>query len=116
LCQETDFSFYGSLYNYQHDAMVDLEKWRFGLLAGPIGCGKRITALALIAKHKRPTLIVVKTRRELYLWKETIKRFLGLDEREIGQIGDGGARIGKITVGLLTALSCLDEDQNSFGF
>jgi superfamily II DNA or RNA helicase len=116
-CRETDFTFSGSLYGYQHDALIDLEKSRFGLLAGPIGCGKRVTALALIAKHKRPVLIVVKTRRELYLWKETIKRFLGLDEKEIGQIGDGVRRIGKITVAIIDSLyRAWDEIKTSFGF
>lgn len=117
LCQETDFTFSGSLYNHQHDALVNIEKRRFGLLAGPIGCGKRVTALALIAKHKHPTLIVVKTRRELYLWKETIKRFLGLDEKEIGQIGDGVRRIGNITVAIIDSLYRVwGEIKTSFGF
>ncbi|HQP25840.1 MAG TPA: helicase-related protein [Smithellaceae bacterium] len=116
-CQETDFTFSGSLYGYQHDALVNLEKRRFGILAGPIGCGKRVTALALITKHKRPALIIVKTRRELYLWKETIKRFLGLDEKEIGQIGDGVRRIGKITVTIIDSLyRAWDEIKTSFGF
>lgn len=111
-----DFTFSGALYGYQVDALAELEKRRFGLLVGPLGCGKRLTALALIAKYQRPALVVVKTRRELYLWKETIKRFLGLDEKEIGQIGDGVRRSGKITVAIIDSLyRAWDEIKTSFG-
>jgi superfamily II DNA or RNA helicase len=112
-----DFTFAGTLYGYQADALAELEKRRFGCLAGPIGCGKRVTALALIAKHKRSALIVVKTRRELYLWKETIKRFLSLSEKEIGQIGDAVRRTGKITVAIIDSLyRAWDEIKTSSGF
>lgn len=116
-CQETDFTFFGSLYGYQNDALAELEKRRFGLLAGPLGCGKRVTALAFIAKHRSPALIVIKTRRQLYLWKETIKRFLGFDEKEIGQIGDGVRRLGKITVAIIDSLCRISDNlRTSFGF
>ncbi|PKN68504.1 MAG: hypothetical protein CVU54_14395 [Deltaproteobacteria bacterium HGW-Deltaproteobacteria-12] len=116
-CQEMNFTFSGSLYGYQCDALAELEKRRFGILVGPLGCGKRVTALALIAKHQHPALIVVKTRRELYVWKETIRRFLGLDEMQIGQIGDGIQRFGNITVAIIDSLyRAWDEIKKPLGF
>lgn len=115
--QAADFVFSGTLYGYQAEALSELAKRRFGLLVGPLGCGKRVTALALIAECQIPALIVVSTRRQLYLWKELIRRFLALDENEIGQVGDGVRRFGKITIAVIDSLYRVwDEAKHTAGF
>lgn len=112
-----DFIFTGALYGYQADALNEVEKRRFGILVGPLGCGKRVLALALVARRQSPSLIVVTTKRQLYLWRELIRRFLGLDEKAIGQIGDGQKRIGKITVAITDSLyRVIDEAREAAGF
>ena len=106
----TDFTFSGALYGYQDDALSDIEKRRFGIVVGPLGCGKRVLALALVARRQSPTLIVVTMKRHLCMWRELIQRFLQLDEKSIGQIGDGQKRIGKITVAITDSLYRFSEE------
>ncbi|MEI6314634.1 MAG: helicase-related protein [Syntrophus sp. (in: bacteria)] len=112
------FSFSGTLYGYQHEAVKELEKRRFSVLTGPMGCGKRVTALYMATHYKQPVLIVVATRRQIHLWRGLIRRFLGLPDSEIGQVGGGMKRFGdKITVAVVPGIySAMEEATARTGF
>jgi len=79
---------------------------RMGVLEAPAGSGKTIMAMALIARRRQPALIIVHTRE---LAAQAIARavaVLGLDEAEIGLVGDGQCTIGaRLTVALVQTLA-----------
>jgi len=79
---------------------------RMGVLEAPAGSGKTIMAMALIARRRQPALIIVHTRE---LAQQAIVRaaaVLGLDEAEIGLVGDGQCTIGaRLTVALVQTLA-----------
>lgn len=95
-----EFNFNGQLYGYQQDAFQDMKKKRHGILAGPIGCGKKVIALDLISSRGVPALVVVKSRRQLYQWREMAMRFLELTNEDVGLLGDRHQRISPmVTIG-----------------
>jgi len=79
---------------------------RMGVLEAPAGSGKTIMAMALIARRRQPTLVIVHTRE---LAAQAIARataVLGLDEGEIGLVGDGQCTVGaRLTVALVQTLA-----------
>ena len=81
---EIDFDFYGKLYGYQEAALEDLKNKQFGVLVGPVGSGKKVLALKLSAIRKVPVLTIVRTKRQLYQWKEVVSRFLSFKGDDIG--------------------------------
>ena len=92
---DVDFKFRGSPYGYQYKAWHELPKYRFGVLVGPLGCGKKVLALSAVARRKVPALAIVTTKRQFYLWKDAAARFLGLEDHDMGLVGDGHRRLGK---------------------
>jgi len=87
--REVDFTFRGRLYGYQTEALQALLPYRFGILKGAHGVGKKVTSLKMICERQVPTLVVVKTRVQLYQWISLAKNFMAVDEGEIGRVGDG---------------------------
>jgi len=79
---------------------------RMGVLESPAGSGKTIMGLVAIARRRQPALIIVHTRE---LAAQAIARataVLGLDEGEIGLVGDGQCTIGaRVTVALVQTLA-----------
>ena len=107
-----DFDFIGSPYGYQMKAWNELSNYKQGILVGPIGCGKKVTALSLMAKLRVPTLVVVSTKRRLAQWHETALRFLSIPDGDIGIIGCGKREMGRkltlsITLSLWKPSSCI---------
>jgi len=90
----------------QERAVGEVLRRRMGVLEAPAGSGKTIMAMALIARRRQPALIIVHTRE---LAQQAIARavaVLGLDEGEIGLVGDGQCTIGaRITVALVQTLA-----------
>lgn len=86
---KADFTFRGGLYGYQKEALEAMRPYRFGILKGAPGVGKKVISLEMICERQVPTLVVVKTRAQLYQWISLIKNFMALDEGEIGRLGDG---------------------------
>jgi hypothetical protein len=87
--QAINFFFNGAPYAYQIEAFQEVPKHRFGILTGPMGCGKKVTALHAVARRSVPALVVVKTKRDMYLWREIAAQFLHLEPGDIGLVGDG---------------------------
>lgn len=80
--------FNGRLYGYQAVILEVIGSRRFEILSGTIGSGKKVLALNHISHVGGPVLVVVRNRWQLYLWKETVERFLEIAPEEIGLIGD----------------------------
>lgn len=66
-----------------------------GVVVKPTGTGKTEIALAAIARHRVPALIVVPLRDLMYQWQRRIRLGLGFDP---GVLGDGRHEVWPITV------------------
>ncbi|MGD0230108.1 MAG: DEAD/DEAH box helicase [Syntrophorhabdales bacterium] len=106
-----DFTFNGTLRDFQEEAAAAMLKKDFGTLSAPTGSGKTVMALHLIAARRQPALIVVHTKELLAQWADRIETFLEIPREEIGIIGGGKAKIGqKITVATVQSLvKCAGE-------
>jgi len=79
---------------------------RRGVLEAPAGSGKTIMAMALIARRQQPTLFIVHTKELAQQAMARAVAVLGLDEEEIGLVGDGQCIVGKrLTVALVQTLA-----------
>ena len=90
-----DFTFRGKLRGYQAGALEAIEPHADAVLESPTGSGKTTFALAMIAKRKQPTLVVVHTQNLLEQWRERAEQFLGITP---GIIGNGRCKIGPLTI------------------
>lgn len=114
---KVNFTFLGTLRDFQKKAVIALIKKYFGTLSAPTASGKTVMAFYLIAERGQPTLIVVHTRELQEQWVKRIGQFLGIPIDEVGIIGGGKMRIGKkITVALVQSLYRIaDEVAPYFG-
>ena len=84
------------LRSYQNEA---LKAWLMndsrGVVVLPTGSGKTIVALAAIAHHRCPTLVVVPTLELMDQWESKVRRFF---ETNIGRYGGGRKEMGFITI------------------
>lgn len=82
-CKDQEFSFIGNLREEQlklHDeAMSHLSQHNTCLMAVYPGGGKTITALSLLAKLKKTTLIIVNKIVLVEQWRNSIRSFLGIE-------------------------------------
>ena len=100
-----DYTFTGTLRDYQEAAVGEMVRHTHGTLSAPTGSGKTVMALAVIARQQQPTLIIVHTRELLNQWITAIERFLTIPGKEVGIIGSGKVKPGKcISVGLVQTL------------
>jgi len=115
---EVDFTFLGTLKDFQQAAVDAMTARDFGTLAAPAGNGKTVVALAMVALRKQPALIVVHTRELLEQWLDRIETFLGIPAPEVGIIGGGKMQVGdRITVALVQSLyKCAPEVAPHIGF
>lgn len=108
-----DYTFSGSLRDYQQRALSQILARRYGTANLPTGAGKTVLALAVIAARKQPTLVLVHNKELLHQWQDRIRQFLGI---EAGLIGGGKFEIGLVTVAVInTARNRLAELQGRFG-
>lgn len=94
------FNFSGVLREYQQTAVNAVCSRSFGVLEAGTGSGKTVMALAVIAKRKQPTLVVVHTKELLYQWQERAHEFLGVDA---GLVGDGHFDVKPLTVAIVNS-------------
>lgn len=113
LLPEEEFSFQGVLRPYQEAALLATEKRSFGVIEAGTGSGKTVMALAIVARRKQATLVVVHTKELLYQWQKRIREFLGC---EAGLVGDGHFDVQRITVAIVnTARKRIQELAPHFG-
>ncbi|TFC88906.1 helicase [Cryobacterium sp. TmT2-59] len=86
-CLEVTFA--GQLRDEQLRAVDALLAHDTGVLVAPPGAGKTVMACALIAERATPTAILVNRAELLAQWRERLQQFLGLTEKQIGQLGAG---------------------------
>ena len=98
LLAELDFSFCGSLRPYQQEAVDKAGHRSFGVIEAGTGSGKTVMALALLAKRRQPTIVIVHTKELLYQWKERVSQFMGI---EAGLVGDGHFEIEPVTIAIV---------------
>ncbi len=90
----------------QERAVGEMLARRTGVLSAPAGSGKTVMAMCMIARRQQPALIIVHTRELAHQAIARAVAVLGLDEAEIGLIGDGQCRVGeRLTVALVQSLA-----------
>ncbi len=90
----------------QESAVGDMLTRRIGVLSSPAGSGKTVMAMALIARRQQPSLFIVHTKELLYQAVARAVAVLGLDESEIGVVGDAQCTVGaQLTVALVQTLA-----------
>jgi superfamily II DNA or RNA helicase len=110
---EVDFNFQGELRSYQDEAVSDILQKHFGVLVAGTGSGKTVMALAVLARRRQPTLILLHSKELMYQWQERIDQFLGI---KAGLIGDGKFDIQPVSVAIVnTARKRLPELKDHFG-
>ena len=116
-------TFKGEPYSNQKDAIEALSTHTNGVLNGTTAFGKTVTAIALIAKLKVNTLILVHTKALLDQWQKKLTEFLDLEYEEPERKGRGRKKVfspfgtldsrgnslhGQVDIALMQ--SCIDGD------
>jgi superfamily II DNA or RNA helicase len=100
-----EHAFTGTLTPLQLQAAQALLSHDIGVFVAPPGVGKTVVGTYLIAKRARTTLVLVHRRPLLDQWVTQLALFLGIDTKEIGQIGGGKRKPnGKLDVAMIQSL------------
>jgi hypothetical protein len=70
----------------QERALGAIGTRRYGILTGAPGSGRKLVALARACGRQERTLVLVKTKRQMYAWDAFLKKSA---EADIGFLGDG---------------------------
>jgi superfamily II DNA or RNA helicase len=101
-----DLQFQGKLRPDQQKAADALLRYDTGVLSATTAFGKTVIAAYLIAERGVNTIVLVHRRQLLDQWIAHLGNFLGLDPKEIGQIGGGKRKpTGLIDVAMIQSLS-----------
>ncbi len=104
--KEVSFLFNAQLQEHQKAVVDTIAKKDLGVIVAPPGSGKTIVGLKIIAEKKQPALIIAHRKQIADQWIERIETFLGIPKNDIGKIGQGKTKIGKlITVAMIQSLS-----------
>jgi superfamily II DNA or RNA helicase len=102
--------FKGELTAIQQQAARALLQHDIGVFVAPPGIGKTVLGTYLVAKRARSTLVLVHRRPLLDQWVAQLSMFLGLEEKEIGQIGGGKRKPnGHLDVAMIQSLARLGQ-------
>ena len=114
------FKFYGELNKEQKSASRKVLKDEVGVLVAPPGMGKTVIAIHVIAKRKTNTLILVHRKPLMEQWRLQLASFLGIDLKDIGQIGAGKDKAnGKLDVAMIQSMErkgTVDDRIIDYGF
>jgi len=98
--------FQGVLRPDQKEAAISMLSHDIGVLSATTAFGKTVVAAYLIAERGANTLVLVHRRQLLDQWVDRLSTFLGLDQKDIGQIGGGKHKpSGIVDVALIQSLS-----------
>jgi superfamily II DNA or RNA helicase len=100
LLEQLVLNFSGDLRPYQEEAVRKAVNKSFGVIEAGTGSGKTVMALALLARRRQPTLVVVHTKELLYQWQERVVQFLGI---EAGLVGDGHFELRAVTIAIVNS-------------
>jgi len=92
--QRLQLQFQGTLTSVQQAAADTLCAHDIGVFVAPPGVGKTVVGIHIIAARSCSTLILVHRQPLLDQWRAQLSLFLGLEPKQIGQIG-AGKRTGK---------------------
>ena len=102
----TTFRFHGELTAMQQQAVSALLAHDIGVFVAPPGSGKTVVGTFLVAQRACSTLILVNRRPLLDQWIAQLALFLGIDPKEVGQIGAGKSkRNGGLDVATIQTLA-----------
>jgi superfamily II DNA or RNA helicase len=100
-----NLTFQGTLRPEQQQAADQLLKEDIGVLSASTAFGKTVIGAWLIAQRKVNTLVIVHRQQLMDQWVESLQSFLGLEKKEIGQIGGGKhTATGNIDVAMIQSL------------
>lgn len=103
---EVAAKFGGDLTSIQQQAADALLESEIGVLVAPPGIGKTVIGTYLVAARRRSTLILVHRGPLLDQWRSQLAMFLGIEPKQIGQIGAGKERItGEIDIAMIPTLA-----------
>lgn len=106
--------FTGQLRIEQEQAVRKLLEHDIGILSATTGFGKTVVAAATIAERKVNTLVIVNRKQLIEQWKQSLSRFLNLDQNQIGQIGGGKSKpTGIIDIATIQSLNRNGEIKDS---
>ena len=124
---ELKVSFQGKLRPYQEEAVDKTDDSCCGVIAAATGSGKTVMALAIIAKKRERTLIVVNSKTLLDQWRSAVESSLKIDEVPVGKVrrkrqspigtldGSRGDKLtGIIDIAMLQSLSSHIEKGKEF--
>ena len=99
------FRFHGKLTPVQRKAATALLAHDIGVFVAPPGVGKTVVGTYLVAARGCSTLILVHRRPLLDQWLAQLSLFLGIEPKEIGQIGAGKKTgNGRLDVAMIQSL------------
>ena len=103
--EEVGLQFRGTLTPVQEEAARALLAHDTGVLVAPPGVGKTVVGTWLIAARQRSALVLVHRRPLLDQWVAQLSMFLGIDPKEIGQIGASQrTRNGRLDVAMIQSV------------
>ena len=118
--KEVDLVFNGTLNPEQEEALQEVLDADFGVFVAPTGTGKTVLAVAAIAKRKTNALILVHRKPIMDQWRLQISSLLGIDKKEVGQIGGGKNKSnGIIDIAMVQSMDLKDGVDNrivDYGF
>jgi len=95
----------GELTAVQQQAAEALLQHDVGVFVAPPGVGKTVLGTYLVAKRARSTLVLVHRQPLLDQWVAQLSMFLGIEEKEIGQIGGGKRKPnGRLDVAMIQSV------------
>ncbi|MFA1611258.1 DEAD/DEAH box helicase [Halobellus rubicundus] len=86
------------LRDYQRDWVDRFLDQRAGVLVGPSGAGKTVTAIGVLAEIGGESLILVPSRELAGQWREELLRHTTLSEDQIGEYHGGQKEIRPVTI------------------
>ncbi len=100
---------------HQQAAVDAVASHELAVIVAPPGSGKTVTACAVIAHHRQPTLVLVDRKPLLVQWRERLGEHLGLADDQIGIIGGGKNVVsGVVDVAMIQSLARREKPDEVF--